>query len=113
MFTNTKIALAAAFVLGAASAALASDIVANPSSAQSAREWAQYLGHKQKHENAFASNTCPALEGYPDCHPDDIALWPQYSTTGESMAQKKSHAKFKEIRRERKPEGGGTIPAPM
>jgi hypothetical protein len=36
MFTNTKIALAAAFVLGAASAALASDIDLNPSSAQSA-----------------------------------------------------------------------------
>jgi hypothetical protein len=113
MFTNTKIALVAAFVLGAASAALANDIDVNPSSAQSAREWAQYLGHKQKHETAFALNTCPALEGYPDCHPDDSASWAQYSTAGESMAQKKSPAKFKGMRRERKPEGRGAIPASM
>jgi hypothetical protein len=49
MFTNTKIALAAALVLGAASAALANDIDANPSEAQSAREWAEYLGQNQKH----------------------------------------------------------------
>ena len=111
MFTNTKIALAAAFVLGAASAALANDIDVNPSSAQSAREWAQYLG--QKHENAFASNTCPALEGYPDCHPDGSASWTLYSITGEVMAQKKTPAKFKGMRRERKSEGGGAIPAPM
>jgi hypothetical protein len=57
MFTNTKIALAAALVLGTASAALANDVETNPSSAQSAREWAQYLGQKQKHEDRFASNT--------------------------------------------------------
>jgi hypothetical protein len=111
VFTNTKIALAAVFVLGAASAALANDIDVNPSSAQSAREWAQYLG--QKHENAFASNTCPALEGYPDCHPDGSASWTLYSITGEVMAQKKTPAKFKGMRRERKSEGGGAIPAPM
>jgi hypothetical protein len=111
VFTNTKIALAAAFVLGAASAALANDIDVNPSSAQGAQQWAQYLG--QKHENAFAYNTCPALEGYPDCHPDGSASWSLYSTTGEFMAQKKSPAKFKNMRRERKPEGGGAIPAPM
>jgi hypothetical protein len=49
MFTNTKIALAAALVFGAASAALANDIDVNPSSAQSAREWAEYLGQSQKH----------------------------------------------------------------
>ena len=103
MFTNTKIALAVAFVLGAASGALANDIDANPSSAQSAREWA----------NAFASNTCPALEGYPDCHPDGSASWTLYSITGEVMAQKKTPAKFKGMRRERKSEGGGAIPAPM
>ena len=57
MFTNTKIALAAALVLGAASAALANDVETNPSSAQSAREWAEYLGQNQKQENRFASNT--------------------------------------------------------
>ena len=110
MFTNTKIALAAAFVLGTASAAPANDIDVNPSSAQSAREWARYLG--QKRENAFASNACPALEGYPDCHPDGSASWSLYSITGKIMAEKKSPAKFKGMRRERKPEGGGPIPAP-
>jgi hypothetical protein len=101
VFTTTKIALAAAFVLGAASAALASDIVVNPSSARSAQEWAQYLGQEQKHEYSLASNTCPALEGYPDCHPDDSALWPQYSTTGKIMAERKSFAKFKGMHRAR------------
>jgi hypothetical protein len=54
VLTNTKIAVAVAFVLGAASAALANDIDVNPSSGQSVRQWAQYLGQKQKHENAFA-----------------------------------------------------------
>jgi len=57
MLTNTKIALAAAVILGTASASLANDVETNPSSAQSAREWAEYLGQKQKHENTFASNT--------------------------------------------------------
>ena len=113
MFTTTKIALAAAFVLGAASAALASDIVVNPSSARSAQEWAQYLGQEQKHEYSLASNTCPALEGYPDCHPDGSASWTLYSTAGEFMAQKKSPAEFKGMRGGRRPGGGGAIPAPM
>jgi hypothetical protein len=113
MFTNTKIAIAAALVLGAASAAVANDIDVNPSSTQSAREWAQYLGYEQKHEITLASNTCPALEGYPDCHPDGGASWAQYSTTGEFMAHKKSPAKFKGMLRRRKPEGGDAIPAPM
>lgn len=101
MFTNTKIALAAAFVLGAASAALANDIDVNPSSAPSAQEWAQNLGQEQKHENTFASSTCPALEGYPDCHPDGSVSWSLYSTTGQIMAEKKSPAKFKGMRRAR------------
>jgi hypothetical protein len=57
MFTNTKIALAAALVLGAASAALANDVETKPISAQSAREWAEYLGQNQKQENRLASNT--------------------------------------------------------
>jgi hypothetical protein len=110
VFTNTKIALAAAFVLGAASATLANDIDVNPSLAQSARQLAQYLGQKQKHENAFAYNTCPALEGYPDCHPDGRESWTTYSTAGESMAQKKGPTNG--VRRERNLERGGTIPAP-
>jgi hypothetical protein len=65
MFTNTKIALAAALILGAASAALANDVETNPSSAQSAREWAEYLGQQQKHENRFASNTYDSSDWAP------------------------------------------------
>jgi hypothetical protein len=49
MFTDTKIALAAALILGSASAALANDIETNPSTAQSVREWNEYLGQSQKH----------------------------------------------------------------
>jgi hypothetical protein len=56
MFTNAKIALAAALILGAGSAALANDIETNPSTAQSEREWQAYLGQPQKHlGNAGAS----------------------------------------------------------
>jgi opacity protein-like surface antigen len=47
--TTTKIALAAALVLGAASAALANDVETNVSTAQSTREWQEYLGQTQKH----------------------------------------------------------------
>jgi hypothetical protein len=86
MLTNTKIALAAAFLLSAASGAFAN-------------------------ENVLAFNTCPTLEGYPDCHPDGGASWTIYSTAGESMAQKKSPTN--RMRRERKLEGGGAIPAPQ
>jgi hypothetical protein len=50
MFTNTKIALAAALILGSASAALANDIETNPSTAQSVREWNEYLGQSQQHK---------------------------------------------------------------
>jgi hypothetical protein len=49
MLTNTKIALATALILGAASAALANDIDVNPSTAQSVREWQENLGQNQKH----------------------------------------------------------------
>jgi hypothetical protein len=49
MTITTKIALAAALAFGAASAALANDIETNPSGAQSAREWQEYLGQPQKH----------------------------------------------------------------
>jgi hypothetical protein len=55
----TKISLAAAFLLGAASAALANDVGTNPS------------------EGAI---TCPMLEGYPDCHPESRASLVPYST---------------------------------
>ncbi len=92
MFTNTKIALVAALVLGTASAALADD-------AQGMREWSDFVAQSQTHQNGFASRSyenldrasvfasptirrapkaagrapvstvpCPTLEGYPDCH---------------------------------------------
>lgn len=58
MLTNMKIALTAGLILGAASAALANDIETNPSEAQSAREWAAYLGQRREHkqESIFVSN---------------------------------------------------------
>jgi hypothetical protein len=61
MSTNTKIALAAAFILSAASSGLANNIETNSSGAQSAI-------------------TCPTLEGYPDCHPDDRGSSSVHST---------------------------------
>jgi hypothetical protein len=81
----TKI-LAGTLILGSASATLASTET-NPGGPQGAREWTEHLGD-QSHQMALASNnyhsfdwapptdatpgatTCPALEGYPDCHPD-------------------------------------------
>jgi hypothetical protein len=45
MLTKTKIVLAAALLLSAGSAVMAgNDIETNPSTAQSAREWQEYLG---------------------------------------------------------------------
>jgi hypothetical protein len=49
MLTNTKIALAVALLLSAGSAVLANDIETNPSTAQSAREWQDYLGQNASH----------------------------------------------------------------
>jgi hypothetical protein len=49
MFPITKIALATALMLGAASAALANDIETNPSTAQSVREWNEYQSQSHKH----------------------------------------------------------------
>jgi hypothetical protein len=56
MINNTKIALAAAFVLGAASAALANDIETNPSTAQSVREWQEYQGQSQRQMGNAGTN---------------------------------------------------------
>jgi hypothetical protein len=56
MFSRTKIALATALILGAGSAALANDIETNPSTAQSAREWQEYLGQGQKHMGQAATS---------------------------------------------------------
>jgi hypothetical protein len=71
MFTNTKIALAAAVVLSAASSSLANNIATNSSEARSAI-------------------TCPTLEGYPDCHPDDRASSSVYSTNPRRPASERS-----------------------
>jgi gamma-glutamylcysteine synthetase len=49
--TKTKIALATALILGTASAALANDIETNPSTAQSTREWRDFLN--QNAGNAY------------------------------------------------------------
>jgi len=49
MLTKTKIVLAAALLLSAGSAVLANDIETNPSTAQSAREWQDYLGQNPSH----------------------------------------------------------------
>ncbi len=46
---TTKIALAAALVLGAASAVLANDIETNPSTVQSVREWQEFQSQGQRH----------------------------------------------------------------
>jgi len=61
MLTKTKIALATALVLGTASAALANDIETNPSTAQSTREWQEFLGQKQTGNagNAFGYVVSP------------------------------------------------------
>jgi hypothetical protein len=59
VLNNMKLALAAAFVLSAASAAVAYDVETNPND---------------------GAVTCPALEGYPDCHPDGRAAWTADST---------------------------------
>jgi hypothetical protein len=56
MNTTTKIALAAALILGAASAARANDIETSPSTAQSVREWQEFLGQNQKHMGNSATS---------------------------------------------------------
>jgi hypothetical protein len=59
MLTKTKIALATALILGTASAALANDIETNPSTAQSAREWQDFLGQTQKGGAAYGYVVAP------------------------------------------------------
>jgi hypothetical protein len=49
MFNRTMIALAATLTFGATSAALANDIDQSPSTAQSAREWQDYVGQSTGH----------------------------------------------------------------
>jgi hypothetical protein len=68
MNTSTKIALAAALILGAASAARANDIETNPSGAQSEREWQEFMGQGQKHRGNSA-----ASYGYSSPTQDDVS----------------------------------------
>jgi hypothetical protein len=49
MFTKTNIAIAAAIMFGSVSAALANDIDQSPSTAQSEREWREYMGQRPAH----------------------------------------------------------------
>jgi hypothetical protein len=67
MRTHKKIALTAALVLGAASAALANDVDTDVSEAQSAREWAAYLGQTHGHmrEHVLVSNTYDSSDWAP------------------------------------------------
>jgi hypothetical protein len=53
MSTKTRIALATALILGTASAALANDVDTSPSTAQSTREWNEFLGQNQNSGNAY------------------------------------------------------------
>jgi hypothetical protein len=53
MSTRTKIALATALILGTASAALANDIETNPSTAQSLREWRDFVNQNQNGGTAY------------------------------------------------------------
>ena len=61
MLFTTKIAFAAALALSPSSPGFANNIETNSSEAQGAI-------------------SCPTLEGYPDCHPDDRASRSTYST---------------------------------
>jgi outer membrane biogenesis lipoprotein LolB len=49
MITNTKIVLAAALLLGSASAVLANDVEVNVSGAQAERDWQEWMGQSTKH----------------------------------------------------------------
>jgi hypothetical protein len=69
MFTNTKLAFATALMLGAASAALANDIETNPSTAQSVREWQEYLGQNPNHMRG--AGTSYGYVGSPGEHVDN------------------------------------------
>jgi hypothetical protein len=70
MTNNTKMVLAAALLLGTASAALANDVETNPSTAQSTREWQEYLGQSSKHMggNSYGYFASPSQR-------DDSAQW--------------------------------------
>jgi hypothetical protein len=56
MFNRTLIALAAALTFGATSAALANDIDQSPSTAQSVREWQEYVGQRPGHMGNAANS---------------------------------------------------------
>jgi opacity protein-like surface antigen len=62
MITTTKIALAAALILGAAAAALANDIETNPSTAQSVREWQEFQGQKHMGSASYGYSASPTQQ---------------------------------------------------
>ena len=62
MITNTKIALASALILGAASAAMANDIETNPSSAQSVREWQESQGQRHMGNDGTSYYAAPTQQ---------------------------------------------------
>jgi len=84
MLTYTKITFAAAFILTTAPSgfpgaqALASNNYDNP-------DWTPAYA-------APSATYCPALEGYPDCHPDSHASWEERSITSRRpLAGRASH----------------------
>jgi len=70
MFAYTKITLAAAFTLGAASAAFPNGQTLVSSNYDSP-DWAQM-------STTPSATFCPTFEGYPDCHPDSHASAGEY-----------------------------------
>ena len=73
MFTHTKIAFAAASILAAASSVLP-EARAFSANNYDSPDWTPSYA-------APRTTYCPALEGYPDCHPDSRASWDQHSVT--------------------------------
>ena len=71
MLTYTKITLAAAFILSAASAAFANGQTLASNNYDSPA-WAYVYAPP-------SATFCPTLEGYPDCHPDSHASGDEYS----------------------------------
>jgi hypothetical protein len=72
MLDTAKIALSAALIVTASSAALAKRV--DPSLAgMNASNWSEQLGARQHEWNRATHSSatvyiCPAIEGYPDCH---------------------------------------------
>ncbi|HLH96039.1 MAG TPA: hypothetical protein VKW08_13080 [Xanthobacteraceae bacterium] len=81
MFNNLKMTAAAVLVLAVSSLALANGAAAQPGKMQSREQGMHQKSAAHAHpagsmsndvrrnlESPFAASSCPALEGYPDCH---------------------------------------------